>query len=242
MSDGSAARLRRRPGADDQRGNKSAASHDVVEKVIALRICTTVDEDGQETMRPVVRCPRSHEAIDAHQCAGCMRMRSLEWGPTTGGEVSCLVAPEPAVDPRADFGEVAARTQVFDVVAPVATCVTPGVSLSSARAIFERVRARALPVVDGDGKLAGILSRADLAARTAEGPLSETMTVRDVMTPCTHALPYEAPLPYAISLLAHEELGEVPVVKVDGTVVGVCHAVDILRWVASQLGYVPPRP
>ncbi|MBX3232485.1 MAG: CBS domain-containing protein [Labilithrix sp.] len=209
------------------------ASREMKERIIPLRLCTTI-APAHETLRPFVVCPRTHQAIDAHTCAGCMRMRSLEWGPTSGGEVGCVVGDdEPPLDPRADFAEIAARTKVFDVIAPVATCVTPEVPLERVRELFANGVARTLPVVDDEGKLQGLVSRSDLVS--AEG------TVKDVMTPSAHALPYEAPLPYAVSLLAQEDVGEVPVVKLDGTVVGMCHALDVLRWVAAQLGYVARR-
>lgn len=210
-------------------------SRDVSERRLPIRLCVVVGPT-QETAHPFVRCPRTQEAIDAHACAGCMRMRSLEWAPTTGGEVRCLMGQDPEVDPRADFGEMAARTELFEAVALVATCVTPDLPLERVQEIFARGRARALPVVDGESKLLGLLSHSDLVNASSSGG-----TVRDVMTSCVHALPYEAPLPYAISLLAHEDICEVPVVKMDGTVVGMCHALDILRWVAAQLGYVTPK-
>ena len=207
-------------------------SRDIVERRIPLRLCTTVTPKG-ETMMPYVRCPRGDESIDAHACAGCMRVRSLEWEPATGGEVRCLIGSEPT-DPRADFGELAARTFVHEIASPLATFVTADVSLERVRTIFAESRARALAVVDAEGKLEALVSRTDLVDAPTEG------TVRDVMTACVHALPEDAPIAYAVTLLAFEDIGEVPIVKMDGTVTGMCHALDVLRWVAGRLGYTAP--
>jgi CBS-domain-containing membrane protein len=55
-----------------------------------------------------------------------------------------------------------------------------------------------------------------------------------------HGLPEEAPLAYAISLMAFEGLHEVPAIASDGRVVGMLTAIDALRWMANGLGYVLP--
>lgn len=209
-------------------------SRDVPERTFRVHLCTTVSSSG-ETTEPLVRCPRTDETIDARTCAGCMRMRALEWAPGIGGEVRCLIGSGPEVDPRADFAELAARTCVHEILARATTCVTPDVSLARVRAIFAESRARAVPVVDDGGKLQALVSRSDLIAAPVDG------TVRDVMTLVVHALPEDAPIAYAIALLGFEDIGEVPVVKNDGAVVGMCHALDILRWVAGRLGYTEAK-
>jgi CBS-domain-containing membrane protein len=61
--------------------------------------------------------------------------------------------------------------------------------------------------------------------------------VSEIMTPCAHALPEEAPVAFAISLLAFESQYEVPIVSKDGRVLGVATALDILRWLAVRMGY-----
>lgn len=207
------------------------SSRDLTEVVRPIRIKTTVTAEGESTT-PLVHCPQQNEYISAQTCAGCMRMRSLEWQAERGGEVHCLLSNQPREpDRRADFAELAARTMVMDVAGSVVTCVTRDVSLLRVREIFTRTSQRAIAVVDEEGRLAGIVSRSDLV----NAP--ETGTVADVMTPRVHALPEDSPLPYAVSLLAHDDLSEVPVVAADGTVTGICHALDLVRWLAARLGY-----
>jgi len=211
------------------------SSRDVVERTFRVHLCTVVSTSGEKT-EPLVRCPRVDETIDANACAACMRMRALEWAPNIGGEVRCLIGSAPELDRRADFAELAARARIHEILAPATTCVTPDVSLARVRAIFAEGRARAVPLVDDDGQLQGLVSRSDLVSAPADG------TVRDVMTPVVHALPADAPIAYAIALLGFEDVGEVPIVRTDGSVVGMCHAVDVLRWVAGRLGYSASKP
>jgi CBS domain-containing protein len=149
-------------------------------------------------------------------------------GETTVAIVQCPPPKEREPDRRADLGEMAARTTVDEVMGPVATCVTTDVSLARVRELFATTRQRAVAVVDGDGRLEGLISRTDLVNAPAIG------TAADVMSSPVHALPEHAPLAYVVGLLAHEDLGEVPIVTADGTVTGICHALDVVRWLAAR--------
>ncbi len=93
---------------------------------------------------------------------------------------------------------------------------------------------RAVPVVDADGKLAGMVSRSDLAVAATFG------VVGDMMNANVHALPEDAPVAHAIALMATENVREIPVVTANDTVVGVYDALDALRWVASRMGWIVP--
>lgn len=209
------------------------SSRDIASVRHPVRLRTVVTTEG-ETTTPIVTCPQRTESIDARTCAACMRMVSLEWEPERGGEVRCLESnqtPPTKTDPRADFGERAARTTVNEVTDVSLTCVRPDVPLSRVREVFASTRQRAVAVIDADGRLEALVSRSDLTRAPTEG------TVAEVMTKCVHALPEDAPLSYAVSLLAHEDVAQVPVVTSEGTVTGICHALDLLRWFADGLGY-----
>jgi CBS domain-containing protein len=113
-------------------------------------------------------------------------------------------------------------------------------------------------VVDHEGRLVGIVTRSDLLRDAADegdataapaprelGPgfhVEELATrlVGEVMTPRAHALPEDAPLAYAVALMAFESFIEIPVVTGDGRLTGVVTAVDVMRWLAARLGYVLP--
>src|SRR5689334_21946265 len=92
-----------------------SATRDVAEVVRPIRLKTFVTPTTERTV-PIVHCPQQDLTINAQICAGCMRMRSLEWEPERGGEVHCLSSNQPITpDGRADMGEVALRTHVADV-------------------------------------------------------------------------------------------------------------------------------
>ncbi len=206
----------------------------MIEQKVQLRLCTVVASSG-ETMQPFVRCPRRGKTIDALLCTGCARMRSLEWDPAHGGEVICSLDDDdgrPPLDGRADIAEAAARALVHEVTAPVTTCVTLDLPITRLRALFAEKGLRNAPVVDADGKLEGLVWRADLMAAP------NAATTAEVMTECVHALPEDAPISSAIALMAFEELTEVPIVSADGAVIGVCRAFDALRWLAQRMGFV----
>lgn len=161
-------------------------------------------------------------------------MRSLEWDPALGGEVGCVVGDDaPSVDPRADFGEVAARVRMHELGARVVTFVTSSVPLSDLRALFDCLREPALVVVDEEARLEGLAFPTALVGAPEEG------FVRDIMERSPPSLPEDAPVSLALSLFATEKLAAAPIVKADGTVTGICFADDLLRWVAGQLGYAP---
>ena len=67
-------------------------------------------------------------------------------------------------------------------------------------------------------------------------------TAADVMTPVVHTLPENAPLSFAIALIALEDIEQVPVVSSDGEVVGLLAARDAVRWFAQKMGYVVKPP
>ncbi len=207
----------------------------MIEKHRSFRLVTTVTPDA-ERVQSFVHCPDRGESIDASDCGSCSKMRFLEWDPVhTAGQVVCAVEPGPPVDPRVDFAEEAARTRLHELMDPAASVsVTVGLSIERLRVIFLEHKLRAVTVVDPEGKLVSIVSRSDLLAAPAEG------TVADVMRARVHALPEDAPVSYAVALMAFENINEVPVVSNDGTVLGICHATDALRWVAGRIGYAVP--
>jgi CBS domain-containing protein len=205
---------------------------------IPIRLRTVVDEEGDhDSLEPLVHCPRRSKSIDGRTCVGCARMRSMQWDPKKGGEVVCapndgLPMRPPA--PRADVTEAAARTPLHDVAELVTVCVRPGATIESVRKLFVERGLRAAPVVDGDVRLVGVISRSDLLKAKPDA------IVRDVVGERVHALPEHAPLGYAVALMAFENISEVPVVTDTGELVGMWTALQAMQWMAEKMGYVKP--
>lgn len=147
---------------------------------------------------------------------------------------------------RVDVAEAAVRVRLGDILGIDVTCVRADVPLEKAREELtaENASARALPVVDASMRLVGILSRTDLIRHDAEKKRrrrkAQPELVSEVMTPLVHGLPEDAPVAYAISLMAFERIHEIPVVDPQGKVLGMLTSNDALRWVAGALGYVVP--
>lgn len=206
---------------------------------LPLRHCTVVSKEG-ESFRPFVQCPYRDGSLDAFECSDCARMTSFEWDAARGGQVVCEIEEEvleknkrPPTDRRADIGEAAARSSVKEVMRPISISVTADITVGRLKEMFSKSGVRTLPVVDDAGKLQSLVSKGDLIFA------GNSAIVADVMPEYPHSLAENTPLSYAIALMAFEDLTEIPIVAVDGMVVGICHSVDALRWVARRMGYVP---
>ncbi len=143
---------------------------------------------------------------------------------------------------RVDVAEAAARVRLGDMPGREPTCVRRDLRVSEIADLFVTDRLRALPVVDDAHRLIGIVTKTDLlrVEGRARGNAFSPVTVAEIMTPIVHGLPEDAPVAYAIALMAFERLHEVPVVDAEGRVLGMVTAIDALRWVAGALGYVVP--
>ena len=98
-----------------------------------------------------------------------------------------------------------------------------------------------IPVVDGDGRPVGMVTKLDvveyaIAARDPEGP--STTTVSRMMMPLALTLDVHATVAHVAAMMAIEDVHHVPIVAEDGTLVGVISTMDVVRWLASNDGLV----
>ena len=192
-------------------------------------------DDAVETIH-TVQCPRFDRSAPFPRCCGCAHMTAIDVDTDgTHAAVMCAGGDDPHPHGRVDVAEAAVRVRVGDVMSTDTTCVRSDVMLDDVTKLVVENRLRAVPVVDDGLRLVGIVSKTDLLR--ARG---DAKTVAEIMTPIVHGLPDDAPVAYAISLMAFEQLHEVPVVDTDSHVIGMVTATDALRWVAQALGYVTP--
>jgi CBS domain-containing protein len=110
---------------------------------------------------------------------------------------------------------------------------------------------RALPVVDRDGRVVGVVSSGDLVSRGGLGARLELLSamsetgrrgfldqlsarrIADVMTPNPSIVASTATLADATRLMAERKIKRVPVVDGDGRLVGILARSDVLRAVAE---------
>jgi CBS domain-containing protein len=226
--------------ANPARGAALAGRDGMTEQVIVrlpLRLRTLVQDRGPDDVRPSVRCPRLGRSIDALGCTGCARMRGIEWDPAVGGTITCQVdassvPASPPADRKADFAEAAARKELYDVASPVTVCVASTTPVRKVRALLLARELDAVPVVDQEMRVVGIVTRGDLLTAALDAPIEL------VTPPELHALPEHAPIGYAIALMAFEKVHHVPVITEEGELVGMWDATSALRWTAERMGYV----
>lgn len=122
---------------------------------------------------------------------------------------------------------------------------SPDDYLFDAVARMSAYRVRHLPVVDGDGRVVGML--ADRDVRTAIGDprralLHEqearervrALRVADVMTREVAALREGDTLPAAVDVFLNRRYGAIPIVDANGVLVGVVSYLDVLRRLAER--------
>jgi CBS domain-containing protein len=207
-------------------------------KRTAVRRVTMLCADGSDATVRTVFCPRRERSEAFEKCCGCSHMRDIDVADDgEHGTVDCSVTP-PANGKKKDetLRDAAARARLMDAMSDDLACVRDDVKLEDAAKLMLERGLRAIPVVDDGRRLVGLLTSADLVRSRQEGELP----VRERMTPLAHGVPEDAPLAYAVSLMAFEGLSEVPAIAADGRVVGMLSAVDALRWMAKGLGYALP--
>lgn len=205
-----------------------------------------VSAKGARPKGDFVFCKTHRMVVDLRQCEDCPRCAEV----SKIGGVTCWTEtleldrpPAPHAVGRVDLREAAAVASAAEVMSPGQITVTADVDFERLRALFVERGAHALPVVDTEGKLIGVVTERDVVRWQAssvptEAGAPERSTAGDIMTKVAHALPEGAPLAFAFGLLAACDLHEAPVVRDDGHVVGMITSTDLLRWVARDLGYV----
>jgi len=135
--------------------------------------------------------------------------------------------------------------QVRDVMSR--NVVTIGASDSCHDAVerMSRHRIRHLPVVEGDGRLAGVVTDRDLRHRlfapevfraigeVSVDTLMRSAPVRDAMSSPAVSVRPDEDLADAARLMLEDRIGSLPVVE-DGRVVGIITETDLLRRIVGQ--------
>jgi acetoin utilization protein AcuB len=129
------------------------------------------------------------------------------------------------------------------------TTVRPATRLSAAAALMRDRKVRHLPVVDGVGRLVGIVTARDLRqalfapAVQAEGTdlpaVLNALTVGDVMTRGVVSVRAVTAIREAARVMHERRLGALPVVE-GGHLVGILTETDVLRAFQELLGNAMP--
>lgn len=123
---------------------------------------------------------------------------------------------------------------VRDVMTSPAVVISSLATFKQAAARLRERRVGALPVVDAEGRVIGVVSEADLVAKEAEpiegrGTRGRRRTVGDVMTRPALTVTPETSVRAAARTLARRHLRRLPVVDREGHAVGVVSRADVLK-------------
>lgn len=149
------------------------------------------------------------------------------------------------------------RVPVAEVMTRDALCVNASSSLETLTLLFLERGISGAPVVDGQGKPVGMISKTDLVRETYDklgviepseravglggGFQVRTLpgaVVGDLMTPVAFTVDEDTSISQAAALMAYQQVHRVPVVSAQGKVVGVLSSMDILRWLGQEDGYL----
>jgi CIC family chloride channel protein len=146
-------------------------------------------------------------------------------------------AASPAHRARLRFPLLASLT-VADAQAPVPATVGPEMTVAEAEIVIEQRALEGVPVVDAEGRLVGVLTRADIRAVPVEARATTTVASTMNSGPVT-ALPSQT-LDAALDTLASHRVRWLPVLggEDDRRVVGIVTAADVVRAYRAALNRV----
>ncbi|KVV18722.1 HPP family protein [Burkholderia multivorans] len=135
-----------------------------------------------------------------------------------------------------------------DLMTKNAISIAPSTSITAALTLLDRHRVKALPVVDADGRLTGIVTRADLtrplrrpaalwqrlSARLPESFGGQPPSVSTVMTRDVASVPQTLPLTALVPLFTHSGHHHIPVVDASRRLVGIITQTDLVTGLYQQ--------
>jgi len=150
--------------------------------------------------------------------------------------------------------EMQAYTRTFgqlkcaDLMTKNAIEVAPSTSVKAALTLLDRHRVKALPVVDGGGRLIGIVTRADLtrqlcrptplwqrlSARLPQSFGGQPASVASVMTRDVAFVPETMPITVLVPLFTHSGHHHIPVVDASRRLVGIITQTDLVTGLYRQ--------
>jgi CBS domain-containing protein len=113
-------------------------------------------------------------------------------------------------------------------------CLTPTATVEDAIAHMLERRQACVLVVDGEGRLTGILTERDVLMRVAgAGREPRRTALRDVMTPSPVALTARDRVAYAVHCMSVAGFRTVPLVDTERRPIGIVTVSDVIHWLAQ---------
>jgi CBS domain-containing protein len=113
-------------------------------------------------------------------------------------------------------------------------CLPPAATVEEAIGRMLERRQACVLIVDGDGRLTGILTERDVLTRVAgAGRDARRTALRDVMTPSPEALGARDRIALAMHCMSVAGYRTVPLVDAERRPIGVVTVSDVIRWLAQ---------
>ena len=201
----------------------------------ALLLLTAIGFNNLAGRRyPHVAAPRAHATADAPPTERLVTKEDLQAALAAHGELLDVDAD--------DLEVIVARAQLHagerrwgavrcrDVMSRDLVTVAPATSLRDAWALLMRHRIKALPVVDGDERLVGIVSLHDFFVAAADGPpqASAAARVEQIMTREVRVARPQRPLADLVEAFSDGGLHHLPVLDAHDRLVGMITQSDMV--------------
>ncbi len=219
--------------------------------------------DGEVIDLRRVHCPVHLRTVPFDQCLACTDSGGIARDPTGHIEYACCRhAGAGAEARRAEPGTPMDHTPVSAVMTTDVFAVRADVGLEALTDVLLERGIGGAPVVDGEGRPVGVISKTDLldqrfvAGDTGEGIArgrevsrghyrvalgpgvhAEALpyeSVADAMTRAAITIPENAPAAQAAAMMVTQGIHRVLVVSDDGKLSGIVTSSDIMRWVAGR--------
>jgi CBS domain-containing protein len=120
--------------------------------------------------------------------------------------------------------------QVKDIMTPAPNCCTRDTSLTDVARLMATQDCGAIPVVEGGGKLVGIITDRDIVCRTlADGKDPFQMAAGDCMSMTVATVTPESSVEECARLMQQHQIRRVPVVDRNGRCCGMVAQADLAR-------------
>ncbi len=133
-----------------------------VAEIMTRQVVTLVEEDNLAHVAAGLSRYTFHHlpVVDGRQLVGMLSQRDMLRATVSGSDRSAVA--------RAREARFLEETFVRDVMKTVVVTVMPSASIPAAAQLMLSARVGALPVVDGDGNLVGIVTENDIVRTVAE--------------------------------------------------------------------------
>jgi CBS domain-containing protein len=188
-----------------------------------------VDGKGRERVDEVVSCPRLGALRCAQACLSCGHGGPSRFDEDLVAEViDCDVRPGTTVSTDELHSKPIQAVLAGEVCTRDIICAEMDAPIRALLRIFDEHAIAAVPILDHEGAVVGIVSPGDLSLAP------DARSAADVMTRDPVQLLESTPITRAAAVMAFEGILHLPVVGWGGRVVGVLSPIDIVRFIVRS--------